>query len=108
MPMKLCRRKQPCALWLFSALLLLNGCEGEELDCDSLETRNSMVKIVSDDGNNALVNYAVKSSSSVAAIGEQYKYRSGKNGGLGKSEAGRDIHWMIRYLQIQEAGQRER
>jgi transketolase N-terminal domain/subunit len=33
-----------------------------------LDTRNSVVKIVSDDNNNALVNYAAKNSSSVAAI----------------------------------------
>ena len=32
------------------------------------DTRNSVVKIVSDDNNNALVNYAVKNSSSVAAM----------------------------------------
>ena len=32
------------------------------------DTRNSVVKIVSDDGNNKLVNYAVKNSSSVAAM----------------------------------------
>jgi hypothetical protein len=37
-------------------------------ECGSLDTRNSVVKIVSDDSNNALVNYAVKNSSSVAAM----------------------------------------
>ena len=33
-----------------------------------IDIRNSVVKIVSDDNNNALVNYAVKNSSSVAAM----------------------------------------
>jgi hypothetical protein len=33
-----------------------------------MDTRNSVVKIVSDDNNNALVNYAAKNSSSVAAM----------------------------------------
>ena len=33
-----------------------------------MDTRNSVVKILSDDNNNALVNYAVKNSSSVAAM----------------------------------------
>jgi len=55
-------------LWWFSALLLLNGCGGAEPECDSLDTRNSVVKIISDDSNNALVNYAVKNSNSAAAM----------------------------------------
>ena len=33
-----------------------------------MDTRNSVVKIVSDDNNNKLVNYAVKNSSSVVAM----------------------------------------
>jgi hypothetical protein len=65
-PMKPFRKKQPLALWWF--LLLLNGCGGAGPECDSLDTRNSVVKIISDDSNNALVNYAVKNSSSVAAM----------------------------------------
>jgi flagellar basal body-associated protein FliL len=40
---------------------------GPEPECDSLDTRNSVVKIVSGDSNNALVNYAAKNSSAVAA-----------------------------------------
>jgi len=66
--MKPFRQKQPLALWWFSVLLLLNGCGGAEPECDSLDTHNSVVKIISDDSNNALVNYAVKNSSSVAAM----------------------------------------
>jgi hypothetical protein len=46
----------------------LNGCGGAEPECDSLDTHNSVVKIISDDSNNALVNYAVNNSSSVAAM----------------------------------------
>ncbi len=37
-------------------------------ECDSLDTRSTVIKIVSDDSNNALVNYAVKNSSAVAAM----------------------------------------
>jgi hypothetical protein len=66
--MKPYSKKQPLALWWFSVLLLLNGCGGAEPECDSLDTHNSVVKIISDDSNNALVNYAVKNSSSVAAM----------------------------------------
>ena len=48
-------------------MLLLSGCGGAESECDSLDTRNSVVKIVSGDNNNALVNYAAKNSSVVEA-----------------------------------------
>ena len=48
-------------------LLLLSGCGGAESECDSVDTRNSVVKIVSGDSNNALVDYAAKNSSVVAA-----------------------------------------
>jgi hypothetical protein len=49
-------------------LLLLSGCGGAEPECDSLDARNSVIKIVSDDSKNALVNYAAKNSSAVAAM----------------------------------------
>jgi hypothetical protein len=66
--MKLLRKEQWLALWCLSASLLLSNCGGAGPECDSLDTRNSVVKIVSDDKNNALVNYAAKNSSSVAAM----------------------------------------
>src|SRR3984957_10507938 len=66
--MKPFRKQQPLVLWWFSVLLLLNGCGGPEPECDSLDTLNSAVKIISDNSNNALVNYAVNNSSSVAAM----------------------------------------
>jgi hypothetical protein len=66
--MKLFRKEQSLVLWCFTASLLLSGCGGAGPECGSLDTRNSVVKIVSDDNNNALVNYAVKNSSSVAAM----------------------------------------
>jgi hypothetical protein len=62
------RKKQPLALWWFSVFLLLNGCGGAEPECDSLDTHSSVVKIISDDSNNKLVDYAVKNSNSVAAM----------------------------------------
>jgi hypothetical protein len=66
--MKLFRKKQSLALWYFCALPLLSGCGGAELECGSLETRNSVVKIVADNKNNSLVNYAIKNSSTVAEM----------------------------------------
>jgi len=60
-------RERQAALWSLSALLLLGGCGGAELECDSLDARNSVVKIVSDDSNNALVSYAAMNSSVIEA-----------------------------------------
>ena len=66
--MKLLRKEQSLVLWCFSASLLLSSCGGAGPECDSLDTRNSVVRIVSDDNNNRLVNYAAKNSSSVEAM----------------------------------------
>ncbi|MGY8685322.1 hypothetical protein Q2941_47505 [Bradyrhizobium sp. UFLA05-153] len=49
-------------------LLLLSGCGGTTPECDFLDTRSTVVKIISDDSNNALVNYAVENSRAVAAM----------------------------------------
>ena len=67
-PMKLLMKEQSLVLWCFSASLLLSSCGRAGPECGSLDTRNSVVKIVSDDTNNKLVNFAVKNSSSVAAM----------------------------------------
>jgi hypothetical protein len=48
-------------------LLLLSGCGEVTPVCDSLDSRNTVVKVISDDSNNALVNYAAKNSSVIAA-----------------------------------------
>jgi hypothetical protein len=61
-------REGQTVLGCLPVLLLLSGCGGAEPECDTLDTRNSVVKIVSDDSNNALVNYAARNSSVVAAM----------------------------------------
>jgi hypothetical protein len=60
-------RERQTILWSLLALLLLSDCTGTELECDSLDTRSSVIKIISDDSNNALVDYAAKNSSAVEA-----------------------------------------
>ena len=60
-------RERQTVVWSLPVLLLLSGCGGAEPECDSLDTRNSVVKIVSGDSNNALVDYAAKNSSVVEA-----------------------------------------
>ncbi len=52
------------------------------------DTRNSVVKIVSDDSDNKLVNYAVKNSSSVAAMVAGTKSEAEKLEILGKARQG--------------------
>ena len=52
----------------FSALLSLSGCGGAETVCGSVDIRNSVVKIIANDTSNALINYAVKNSSAIAAM----------------------------------------
>jgi len=61
-------REGKSILGCLPVLVLLSGCGGATPECDSLDTRSAVVKIVSDDSNNALVNYAVKNSSAVAAM----------------------------------------
>jgi hypothetical protein len=68
-PMEPFRKEQPLVLWSLPVLLLLSGCGGGATpECDSLDARSSVVKIVSGDGNNALLNYALKNSSAVEAM----------------------------------------
>ena len=66
--MKTFVKAQFLVIGYFSILLSLSGCGGAELECDSLESRKSVVKIIADDYNNALVNYAANNSSVVAAM----------------------------------------
>ena len=54
-------------MWSLPALLLLSGCGETGPECDTPDTRNSVLKIVSDDSNNALVGYAAKNSNAVEA-----------------------------------------
>jgi hypothetical protein len=61
-------KEQFLVLVHFSVLFSLSGCGGAELECDSLESRNSVVRIIADDNNNVLVNYAANNSSVVAVM----------------------------------------
>ena len=51
--------KRPLALWSLPVLVLLGGC-GAKPECDSAETRNEVLRIVSDDHANALATFAAK------------------------------------------------
>lgn len=60
-------RKRRTTLWSLPVLLLLGGCGQAGPECDTPDTRNSVLKTVSDDSNNALVDYAARNSSAVEA-----------------------------------------
>jgi hypothetical protein len=68
LPMQPFRTEQPLVLWSLPVLLLLSGCGGPAPVCDTSETRDSVIKIVSADSNNALVTYVLKNSDSLAAM----------------------------------------
>jgi hypothetical protein len=54
-------RKQSIVSWSFPFLIFLSGC-GAEPECDSFETRNAVLQIISNDHNNALGKYASQNS----------------------------------------------
>jgi predicted membrane-bound mannosyltransferase len=54
-------RKPAMLFWSFPFLIFLTGCDAKP-ECDSFETRNAVLKTVSDDHNNALIKYAVRNS----------------------------------------------
>jgi hypothetical protein len=55
-------RERQASIGIVPVLLLLSGCGGAEPDCNSADTRASVLKTVSGDSHNALVDYAVKNS----------------------------------------------
>jgi hypothetical protein len=87
-PMKLFRKEQSLVLRCFAASLLLSSCGGTGPACDSADIRNSVVRIVSDDNNNALAAYAVKNSSSIAALVSNTKSEAEKLGIWEKARQG--------------------
>jgi hypothetical protein len=54
-------RKRPTVFWSLPFLIFLGGCDAKP-ECDSFETRNAVLKTVSEDHKNALAEYAAKSS----------------------------------------------
>jgi hypothetical protein len=54
-------RTRSVVFWSFVVLIFLVGCDAKP-ECDSFETRNAVLKNVSEDHNNPLVKFAAKSS----------------------------------------------
>jgi hypothetical protein len=57
-------RERSLVFWSFPFLIFLSGC-GAKSECDSFETRNAVLQILSGDHNNALATYAAKNSTAV-------------------------------------------
>jgi hypothetical protein len=57
-------RERSLVFWSFPFLIVLSGC-GAKSECESFETRNAVLQIVSNDHNNALATYAAKNSNVV-------------------------------------------
>jgi hypothetical protein len=55
--------------WSFPCLIFLGGCSANPLECDSFETRNAVLKTVSDDHNNPLVKYAAQNPNMAKSSG---------------------------------------
>ena len=54
-------RERLLAFWSFPVLIFLGGC-GAKVECDSQETREAVLNIVSNHHSNALATYAAKNS----------------------------------------------
>jgi hypothetical protein len=55
-------RGRQAAIWCAPVLLLLNGCGGPEPDCNAPEARASVIRSVTGNSDNPLVDYAIKTS----------------------------------------------
>jgi hypothetical protein len=62
------RKQPPSVLWCFPVLLLLGGCGETGPECGSPDARNSIIRSVADNRNNALLNFAVDNSDAVEEL----------------------------------------
>jgi hypothetical protein len=80
--------KRQKVVWSLPILLLLSGCGRTAPECDTSDTRDSVVKIVSGDSNNALAKYAAKNSSAVEAAVNSASTEAEKSAILEKATQG--------------------
>jgi hypothetical protein len=74
----------------FAFAVALSSCGESQSDCDSFETRNSVIRIAADDDHAALVNYAIKNSSSVAETVNNSASEKARSANLARVEAVND------------------
>jgi hypothetical protein len=66
-------------LFCFPLALLLSGCGEQGPECGSPDARNSVVRIVKEDRNNRLLNFAVENSSTVEEMLRQARAEADKS-----------------------------
>jgi hypothetical protein len=69
--------RKSLVFWSFPVLIFLGGC-GPKVECDSSETRNAVLKIVSDNHDNALATYAAKNSNVAKEVEKSANLESAK------------------------------
>jgi hypothetical protein len=69
--------RKSLVFWSFPVLIFLSGC-GPKVECDSSETRNAVLKIVSDNHDNALATYAAKNSNVAKEVEKSANLESAK------------------------------
>ncbi len=67
-PASLFGKQTPSVLWCFPVLLFLSGCGETGPECGSPDARNSVIRSVADNRNNALLNFAVDNSDAVEEL----------------------------------------
>ena len=77
-------------LAVFAFAVALSSCGEAESDCDSFETRNSVIRIAADDDHAALVNYAIQNSSAVAEMVNNSASAKARSANLARMEAVND------------------
>jgi hypothetical protein len=80
--------KRQKVFWSLPILLLLSGCGRTVPECDTSDARDSVVKIVSGDSNNALAKYAAKNSTAVEAAVNNASTEAEKSAILEKATRG--------------------
>ena len=60
-------RERQAALWCAPLLLLLTGCAAAKPDCNAQEVRESVITTISNNSDNALIDYAIKTSEALKA-----------------------------------------
>jgi hypothetical protein len=93
-------RKRPTVSWGLPFLIFLSGCNAKP-ECDTFETRDAVLKTISDDHNNALGKYAAENSTTAKpsdASSESQKLRRQPKYVLGEkivtTSTGNDRHTL--------------
>ena len=86
--MNLFGKQRSSVIWCLPVLLTLSGCGDAGPECGSLDARNSVLRIVADNKNNRLVNYAAQNSDSFVEMVSHANAEADKSAILEKAKQG--------------------